>query len=125
MHVVRLLLRNYHSGLHSSVDDVLFLLSVSMNGNLRIIKKQPWYISLRSGELMVFAGIWDTWTPKEGDVVESCCIITTQANSFVEAIHNRMPVILNSEQWTIWLSQQAHSPDKLLPLTYSQVVKSM
>jgi putative SOS response-associated peptidase YedK len=74
---------------------------------------------------MVFAGIWDTWTPKEGDVVESCCIVTTQANSFVEAIHNRMPVILNSEQWTIWLSQQAHSPDKLLPLTYSQVVKSM
>ena len=88
-------------------------------------KKQPWYISLRSGELMAFAGLWETWTPKEGDVVESCCIITTQANSFMEPIHDRMPVILNSEQWTIWLSQQEHSPDKLLSLISSQEEKSM
>jgi len=88
-------------------------------------KKQPWYISLRSGELMAFAGLWETWTSKEGDVVESCCIITTQANSFMEPIHDRMPVILNSEQWKIWLSQQEHSKDKLLPLINSQEEMSL
>jgi putative SOS response-associated peptidase YedK len=88
-------------------------------------KKQPWYISLRSGELMAFAGLWETWTPKEGDAVDSCCIITTKANSFIKPIHDRMPVILNSEQWAIWLSQQEHSSDKLLPLISSQEEKSM
>jgi len=87
--------------------------------------KQPWYISLMSGEPMAFAGLWETWNPKEGESIESCCIITTAANSFMEPIHERMPVILYPEQWSFWLSQQEHLPDRLLPLICSQESKSM
>jgi putative SOS response-associated peptidase YedK len=43
----------------------------------------------------------------------------------MESIHDRMPVILNSKQWTTWLSQQEHSPDKLFPLISLQEEKSM
>ena len=87
--------------------------------------KQPWYISLMSGEPMAFAGLWETWNPKEGEGIESCCIITTAANSFMESIHERMPAILYPEQWPLWLSQQEHLPAKLLPLICSQESKSM
>jgi putative SOS response-associated peptidase YedK len=73
--------------------------------------KFPWYISLKSGEPMAFAGLWESWND-----TESCCIITTEANTLMEPIHDRMPVILNPEQWTTWLSQQEHHADKLLPM---------
>ncbi len=78
--------------------------------------KQPWYISLKSGEPMAFAGLWETWQPAEGESVESCCIITTSANAIMEPIHERMPVILQPEQWSLWLSPQEQKSDHLLPL---------
>ena len=78
--------------------------------------KQPWYISLKSGEPMAFAGLWETWQPANGEAVESCCIITTAANTLMEPIHERMPVILQPEQWEVWLSQQEQKADHLLHL---------
>ena len=47
-----------------------------------------------------------TWHPKEGEYITSCCIITTSANSFMEPIHDRMPVILDADLWSAWLSPQ-------------------
>jgi putative SOS response-associated peptidase YedK len=78
--------------------------------------KFPWDISLKSGDPMAFAGLWETWHAKEGETIESCCIITTDANTLMEPIHDRMPVILDPDQWTTWLSQQEHHADKLLPM---------
>lgn len=86
-------------------------------------KKQPWYISLTSGEPMAFAGLWEHWTSKEGNEIESCCIITTSANKFMQPIHDRMPVILSSEQWGLWLSQKEQVPEKVLPFLYLQKYK--
>jgi len=82
--------------------------------------KQPWYISLKSGEPMEFAGLWETWrgageVKGEGDVT-SCCISTTAANELMATIHDRMPVILDMNQWSTWLSPQLHDADRLLPL---------
>jgi len=76
--------------------------------------KQPYFISLQSGELMAFAGIWETWLPAKGEPVESCCIITTAANSIMEPIHERMPVILDAEHWPLWLSAKEQKADHLL-----------
>jgi putative SOS response-associated peptidase YedK len=70
--------------------------------------KIPWYISLKSGDPFVFAGLCDTWRdPLDGEILRSCSIITTQANPLMEKIHNtrkRMPVILNKERETEWIS---------------------
>lgn len=78
--------------------------------------KFPWYISLKSGDPMAFAGLWETWQPENGEAVESCCIITTDANALMQPIHDRMPVILDQDQWETWLSPQIKQPDKLIPL---------
>ena len=78
--------------------------------------KFPWYISLKSGEPMAFAGLWETWHKGGNESVESCCIITTSANALMEPIHNRMPVILPRECWEIWLSPHEHQKADLLPM---------
>jgi putative SOS response-associated peptidase YedK len=87
--------------------------------------KQPWYVSLKSGEPMAFAGLWETWHPKDGGVIETCCIITTAGNELMQPIHDRMPVILNSGQWATWLSTNEHRPDNLLPLISPHDSESM
>ena len=78
--------------------------------------KQPWFISLKSGEPMAIAGLWETWHPNTDESTTSCCIITTDANVLMESIHDRMPVILDRELWATWLSLQEHRADELLPL---------
>lgn len=87
--------------------------------------KFPWYMSLKSGDPMAFAGLWEAWHSKEGETIESCCIITTDANSLMEPIHDRMPVILDPDQWATWLSPQEHLADKLLPLIRPHDPESM
>jgi putative SOS response-associated peptidase YedK len=85
--------------------------------------KQPWYVSLKSGEPMAFAGLWETWHGAGKDAkddgeeaITTCCIITTSANALMEPIHDRMPVILDRSEWSTWLSSQLHDADTLLPL---------
>jgi len=66
-------------------------------------EKYPHYISLKSDTVFAFAGIWAEWRMGE-EVIRSCCIITTEANPYLQPIHNRMPVILNPEDYSIWLA---------------------
>ena len=56
--------------------------------------KQPMYIGLESGEPFGMAGLWEAWKSPDGEWLHSCTIITTEPNSLMESIHNRMPVIL-------------------------------
>jgi len=79
-------------------------------------KKQPWYISFKSGEPMAFAGLWETWHASDKETVTSCCLITTSANALMEPIHDRMPVILDHNEWQQWLSQEVRDTNTLLPL---------
>ena len=74
---------------------------------------------------MAFAGLWEVWHAKEGETIESCCIITTDANTLMQPIHDRMPVILNHDQWNTWLSQQEHHAEKLLPMIHPHESESM
>ncbi len=40
------------------------------------------------------AGIWNRWMSPEGSELETCCVLTTEANQLVRPFHNRMPVII-------------------------------
>ena len=65
--------------------------------------KQPYFVTMKGKGLFAFAGIWERWKSPSGDVVESCSIITTDANSLISKIHDRMPVIIQPESYGIWL----------------------
>lgn len=70
-------------------------------------RKQPVYIHPADAQPLAFAGIWDTWRPKDADddqpTVRSCTIITTAPNQRIARVHDRMPVILAPADWERWL----------------------
>lgn len=66
--------------------------------------KQPMYIHLANGRSFAFAGLWETWSGADGSEIESCTLVTTTPNEFMSTIHDRMPVILDSEDYEWWLN---------------------
>ena len=75
--------------------------------------KQPYYIHLSEHRLFAFAGLWEHWG--EGDqAIESCAIITTEANPAMQAIHQRMPVILSAMNYGRWLGEAEGELEGLL-----------
>ena len=65
--------------------------------------KQPMWIGLQSQRPFAFAGLWEQWKPADGEPLETCTIITTEPNSLMAKIHNRMPVILAPAFYDQWL----------------------
>lgn len=81
-------------------------------------KKQPYYIHRPDDEPFAFAGLWEQWRgPKDqpplDDPIRTCSIITTEANSKMAEIHNRMPVILPQTAWGDWLSTEDQDTETL------------
>jgi len=78
--------------------------------------KQPYYIRRKDERPMAFAGLWDRWVPQEqgAPAVQSCTIVTTDANSEMQAVHDRMPVILEPEEWGAWLQAGRQGSMELL-----------
>lgn len=68
-------------------------------------QKRPFAIHLKNNEIMSIAGVFERWESKEnGEIVDSFSIVTTSANTFMEKIHDRMPVILDKKHESAWLS---------------------
>ncbi len=81
--------------------------------------KIPYFIEVQNRPLFAFAGIYDLWQePVSGREVYSFAIITTQPNSIIKPLHDRMPVILRPEQEKVWLDHSV-STSKLDPLLRS------
>jgi putative SOS response-associated peptidase YedK len=75
--------------------------------------KTPMYITLATGKPFAFAGLWEFWQSPDGSQVLSCTIITTEPNELMAEIHNRMPVILPAEAYSLWLDPNERRPDEL------------
>ncbi|AFZ13754.1 protein of unknown function DUF159 [Crinalium epipsammum PCC 9333] len=78
-------------------------------------KKQPFYFKLQDEQPFAFAGLWEHWE-SEREVIESCTILTTEANQIMQPIHGRMPVILSSKDYDLWLDPSVQKSDLLQPL---------
>jgi putative SOS response-associated peptidase YedK len=77
--------------------------------------KTPYYVSHRDGELFGFAALYEAWQPLEGGLpVQTCTIITTEANELMKPIHHRMPVILRPEHEATWLNPNIDNREVLL-----------
>lgn len=78
--------------------------------------KIPYLIRLKNAEMFSFAGLYDVNNKVEDKEIKTYTIITTEPNSLVEPIHNRMPVILKKTTENIWLDPTITDPEKLLGL---------
>ncbi len=73
----------------------------------------PWYIHPTDGDLLAFAGVWQTWE-REGTAHTTCAIVTTSANAPMSDIHHRMPVILAPDDWALWLGEKGKGAAALM-----------
>ncbi|MBP2673320.1 MAG: hypothetical protein H6Q84_160 [Deltaproteobacteria bacterium] len=78
-------------------------------------RKQPYFIRMRDGSPFALAGLWEPGKEPE-DPVGTCAILTTESNSVVSPLHDRMPVIVGPDRYEQWLAPGAGSPDSLKPL---------
>jgi putative SOS response-associated peptidase YedK len=71
--------------------------------------KAPYFISAVDGRPIAFAGLWERWE-KTAHPIETCTIITTDANLKLRPLHDRMPVILRPEELSLWLDAGTAEP---------------
>jgi putative SOS response-associated peptidase YedK len=64
--------------------------------------KQPYFIHHEGDELLAFAGLYDHWQRGEKEIY-SFTIVTTTPNEVMSELHDRMPVILELDDFDVWL----------------------
>ncbi|MEN6375978.1 MAG: SOS response-associated peptidase [Smithella sp.] len=87
--------------------------------------KKPFCISLKSGEPFGLAGLYETWMSPEKIPVQTCTIITTEANELIQSIHDRMPVIVKKEFYNFWLDPDNHNEAGLLAILKPYLMQEM
>ncbi len=75
--------------------------------------KIPHFIRMKDGKTFAFAGLWDEWNSPDGSLIRSCTIITTVHNELMASIHDRMPVILQAQDYNDWLDSAPRTADSL------------
>ena len=75
--------------------------------------KQPYCFEVNEGELFALAGLWERWKDPSGQWIKSCSILTTTPNAVTSVVHNRMPVILDRDDYDLWLDPGMKNVDAL------------
>lgn len=79
--------------------------------------KQPYFIYRADRAPFAIAGLWEYWE-RDGNVIESCALLTCAANGFLSRVHQRMPVLIEPKNYALWLSAEtrpAELSDLLMP----------
>jgi putative SOS response-associated peptidase YedK len=79
-------------------------------------RKQPYFIGFTDRRPFAFAGLWERWTGEGSGAVESCTIVTTEANELLAPIHDRMPVILDPDAFASWVDPAEKDTERLAGL---------
>lgn len=94
--------------------------------------KQPYFIHDPEGELVMFAGLWETWRSAENEApLRTFTVITGEPGKVSRDIHDRQPVILPPDLWEVWLGgtpDEAAATLKVVPhadLVYHPVAKAV
>nr|WP_144055626.1 SOS response-associated peptidase [Octadecabacter antarcticus] len=81
--------------------------------------KLPWYIQRSDGASIAFGAIWQDW----GDLGSTAAIVTTGANDAMGKIHHRIPVILEPDDWALWLGEDGKGAATLMQATGEDTLK--
>jgi len=60
--------------------------------------------------LLALGGIWEVWHGPDDQVLRTVAIITTIANAELAPVHDRMPVIVEPDDWARWLAPEPLDP---------------
>ena len=76
-------------------------------------KPKPYRALRADRQPMAMAGVWQNYEVN-GSVITTCAIVTTEANKTMSAIHHRLPVIIDPEDWPLWLGEDGKGAAKLM-----------
>jgi putative SOS response-associated peptidase YedK len=82
--------------------------------------KQPFFIHPADGSGIAMAGLYEIWRDpsRQPDDPEAfrwtCTILTTQATDELGYIHDRMPLLVQPDQYAPWLDPRSADPQALL-----------
>lgn len=62
----------------------------------------------------MFGGLWEGWKGPDGEILRTYTIVTTRANAEMSKLHDRMPLVLEREDWPAWLGEVEIDPSSLL-----------
>jgi putative SOS response-associated peptidase YedK len=87
--------------------------------------KQPYFLTPADGSVVAFAGLWESWGPRDAPLV-TCTVVTTASHGQLAGVHDRMPLVLPPDRWAAWLGEGADEadPDALLAPTPAAVVEA-
>jgi len=100
-------------------------------------QSKPHFIVSANADYFVFAGICESWYDNTlNETLLTCALLTTEPNENIALLHDRMPVILESHQWEIWLNNKSSyselnklfipiSSDKIRYFPVSKLVNSV
>jgi putative SOS response-associated peptidase YedK len=76
--------------------------------------KLPHAVARADGQVMALAGLWEGWRGEGGEVVRSYTVVTTNAVDQLGHLHERMPVVLERDEWPAWFGEVPGDPAALL-----------
>ena len=83
-------------------------------------RKQPFFMSVPGGGLVALAGLYSWWRDPAVDDPDdpaawlgTVTVLTTDAEPDLQAVHDRMPVVLPPERWSAWVSRDVAAPEAL------------
>jgi len=79
--------------------------------------KTPYFIAPAAGGVFAFAGVWQAWRQPDGQLIETCAIVTCPANEMLSPIHHRMPVVIAPENYGLWLGEEGKGAALLMQPT--------
>ncbi len=77
-------------------------------------RKQPWFLSRADGAPLAMAGLYEVWSPPEGERLWTCTVITTSAADELGHIHDRTPLLVPPSDWDRWLDPAVEDPGQHL-----------
>jgi putative SOS response-associated peptidase YedK len=85
--------------------------------------KVPFAVARLDGDPVVFGGMWEEWRSPDGEKLRTFATITTEANKQLSVIQDRMPVIIEREDWPVWLGEAEGDPKSLLGAAPEDVLR--
>ncbi len=85
-----------------------FLLAKSGRG-----RRRRYVIQMKDGRPFGVGAIWERWQQGDAEPLETCAVITTEANELVEPINDRMPVIIANEDYARWVEPEFYDKQGL------------
>jgi putative SOS response-associated peptidase YedK len=78
--------------------------------------KQPFWVRPRDERVIAFAGLWETWSDRDGGEIDTATILTTDANQVIAPVHDRMPAVIAPDDFDRWLDTRQYPPEAVADL---------